>query len=113
MDFFQKGFRLFIHDYFGVYCPWSWQRAKKYRLDNMRLFLGSQGQQHDRLGHITAKDCDDPDKQEEIARYTFISRQKHWVKGLLHYLISPIPGVLILIGIIVGGVVGSRNTRVL
>ncbi|MBI3336079.1 hypothetical protein HYZ98_00755 [Candidatus Peregrinibacteria bacterium] len=96
-NFFREGFRLLIHDYFGVYCPWSWARARRHRLADMRLLLGERGLHHDRLGHITAADCDNPDKQEAIARETYISRTAQWVRGVLHFLIAPIPGSLFMI----------------
>src|SRR3989344_2653238 len=65
-NFFSDGFRLLVHDYFGVYCPWSWERAKRHRLADMRTYLGADGRCHDRLGHITAGDCDNPAKQEAM-----------------------------------------------
>lgn len=102
-DFYSEGFRLLVHDHFGVYCPWSWERAKKYRLADMRVFLSENGRHHERLGHITAADCDNPEKQELIARYTYISRTAHWTKGLFQYVIAPIPGVFVIIGFIVFG----------
>lgn len=104
-DFFNEGFRLLIHDYFGVYCPWSWERAKRHRLVDMRTFLGESGQCHERLGHITAADCDNPEKQEAIARHTYISRTAYWTSGVFHFLIAPIPSSVIIIGIAISGIV--------
>lgn len=104
-DFFREGFRLLIHDYFGAYCPWSWERAKRHRLADMRIFLGESGKCHERLGHITATDCDNPEKQEAIARHTYISRTAHWTRGAFNFFIAPIPGSLIIIGIAISGIV--------
>lgn len=89
-----NGFHLFVHDYFGVHCPWSWERAKKYRLADTRIFLGEEGRFHCLLGHITAKDCDIFGKQEEIARCTYVTRMYHWNKGVLYFLFAPICIVL-------------------
>lgn len=104
-NFFSEGFRLFVHDYFGVYCPWSWERAKRHRLADMRTFLGASGRCHERLGHITVADCDNPEKQEAIARHTYISRTAHWTKGAFHFLVAPIPGSFIIISIVIFGIV--------
>lgn len=104
-NFFCEGFRLLIHDYFGIYCPWSWERAKRYRLAEMRDYLGGEGCCHDRLGHITAADCDNPGKQEEIARHAFITRTAHWSRGVIHFVIAPIPGTLIIVSTLIVGVV--------
>ena len=104
-NFFAEGFRLLVHDYFGLYCPWSWERAKRHRLADMRTFLGEHGQCHERLGHITASDCDNPEKQEVIARYTHISRTAHWMRGAVHFLVAPIPGLFVIIGTAICGIV--------
>ena len=104
-NFFSDGFRLLVHDYFGVYCPWSWERAKRHRLVDMRTYLGADGRCHDRLGHITAGDCDNPEKQEAIARHAYISRTKQWTGGAFNFLIAPIPGSFIIIGTVIAGVV--------
>ena|SRR3989338_8209390 len=97
MSLFRDGFQLLVHDYFGVHCPWSWERAKKHRLADMRMYLGTDGRCHDHLGHITAADCDNPEKQEAIARYAYISRTKHWTSGLLRFPIAPILIIFIVI----------------
>lgn len=89
-----KGFYLFVHDYFGVHCPWSWERAKKYRLADTRFLLGKKGCLHYRLGYITADDCDVFGKQEEIARYAYITRVCYWNKGLLYFIFAPIHVIL-------------------
>jgi len=104
-NFFSEGFLLLVHDYFGIYCPWSWKRAKNHRLADMRMYLGADGRCHDRLGHITAADCDNPAKQEEIARHAYISRTAHWTRGVFHFIIAPIPGSFIIIGTVIVGVV--------
>lgn len=108
-NFFDEGFHLLTHDYFGVYCPWSWERAKRYRLADMRSFLGESGKYHEQLGHITAADCDNPEKQEIIARYAYISRMTHWARGVVHFIIAPIPGSFIIIGAAIVGVVDMRR----
>lgn len=105
-NLFHEGFRLLIRDYFGVYCPWSWERAKRYRLADMRTYLGVNGLCHNHLGHITAADCDNPEKQEEIARHTYISRTRHWIDGTFNFLIAPVPGLFIIIITIIAGIVG-------
>lgn len=104
-NFFSEGFHLLVHDYFGVYCPWSWERAKRHRLADMRIFLGESGRCHERLGHIIAADCDNPEKQEIIARHTYISRTAHWTRGVFHFIIAPIPGSFIIVGTAIAGVV--------
>ena len=86
----RDGFRLLVHDYLETYCPWSWKRARKHRLADMRIYLGVNGRCHDRLGHITTADCDDPEKQEAIARHTYMSRTRFWTNGVLHFLVAPI-----------------------
>jgi len=96
-NFFREGFHLLIHDYFGVYCPWSWKRAKRYRLADMRIKLGERGRHHDRLGHITATDCDNPKMQEAIARYTYISRTKQWLGGTIRFFFAPIIIIIFII----------------
>lgn len=108
-DFYSAGFSLLVHDYFGVYCPWSWERAKRYRLADIRIFLGESGRCHERLGHITAVDCDNPEKQEAIARHAYISRTAHWTTGLSSYIIAPIRGLFVIIGFIILGVVGLKE----
>lgn len=107
--FFSEGFSLFVHDYFGMYCPWSWQRAKRYRLADMRTFLGERGQRHERLGNITAADCDNPEKQDGIARHAYISRTDHWLNGCALFLIAPITGSLVIISIMVQMIVLLRR----
>ena len=89
-NLFKQGLLLFVHDYFGVYCPWSWERAKRYRLADMRIFLGERGHCHEKLGHITAADCDNPEKQETIAQHTYISRATHWARLVPQLLFAPI-----------------------
>lgn len=108
-NFFREGFRLLIHDYFGIYCPWSWARAKKHRLADMRTYLGADGRYHDRLGHITAADCNNSEKQEAIARHTYISRTAHWTHGAFCFLIAPIPGSFVILGIAISGIVVLRQ----
>ncbi len=68
-----------------------------------RLDLGQQGKHHSLLGHITSDDCDDPDMQEWIARYTFESRPFFWTKSTWGYLLSPLPGTLIIVYLLVRG----------
>lgn len=99
-SFFSAGFYLLVHDYLGVYCPWSWARARAHRLADMRVFLGTNGHCHDRLGHITAADCDDPGKQEEIAVNTYISRARFWTGGAINFLIAPVVGLPVIAGIV-------------
>lgn len=84
--FFAEGFRLLLHDYFQLHCPWSWKTARKYRLAHMREFLGVSGKTNENLGHLTSADCDDPLRQEEIARGAFISRGQFWFRGVLQLL---------------------------
>ena len=103
-NFFSEGFRLLVHDYLGVHCPWSWERAKKHRLADMRIILGENGRCHERLGHISAADCDNTEMQEDIARHTYISRTKHWAWGVFHFLIAPFSGSFIIIGILIDGI---------
>ncbi|TSC68444.1 MAG: hypothetical protein G01um101456_653 [Parcubacteria group bacterium Gr01-1014_56] len=102
-NFFSEGFRLLIHDYFGVFCPWSWEVAKRHRLADMRTYLGADGKHHDTLGFITATDCDNAEKQEAIARQAYISRTKHWAHGVFLFLIAPIQGVFMIVS---GGIMG-------
>jgi hypothetical protein len=85
-----KGFLLFVHDHFGVHCPWSWKRAKKYRLADTRILLGKEGRFHSLLGHITAEDCDIFSKQEEIVRHVYVTRIYYWSKSILYFLFAPI-----------------------
>lgn len=99
--YFRSGFRLFLHDHGGVYCPWSWTRARKVRLADMKMRLGATGEHHNVLRHITATDCDDPEKQERIARYTFISRKKFWYIAIRNFLIAPIGGTIVIILMVV------------
>src|SRR3989338_2142172 len=102
-DWYAEGFKLLTHDYFGVYCPWSWETAKQNRLADMRVYLGKDGRSHEVLGHITSVDCDDPAKQEAIARHSFISRRKHWIRGLSTCVFSPVwVPILIVLAIIIG-----------
>ena len=104
-DFFSEGFRLLVHDYFGVYCPWSWERARRYRLADIRIYLGESWRYHGRLGYITGADCDNAEKQEAIARHTYIGRVRFWADGVYSFLISPIPGSLIIVGMVISGIV--------
>ena len=99
----RSGAELFIHDYFGVYCPWSWERARRIRLTDRKIDLGSKGRYHWLLGHITAAHCDDPDMQEWVARLTFVSRPLFWTKGVWGYMLSPLPGTLIIVYLFVRG----------
>ncbi len=96
-EVFRGGFQLLLHDYFGVYCPWSWERARRYRLHDTREYLGDEGRDNETLGHITRADCDDSSKQEMIARCTYLSRARFWAGGAYNFLISPIPGSLIIV----------------
>lgn len=102
-----KGLQLFVHDYMEVYCPWSWEIAQKYRLADMHTYLGDNGRYHDILGHLTAADCHNSDKQEAIARHCYISRTRFWANGLFNFFISPMRALVIIILDIVtiGGVI--------
>ncbi|MDP3792998.1 MAG: hypothetical protein Q8Q89_04720 [bacterium] len=95
--FLRQGFGLFIHDYSRVHCPWSWAISKKHRLADMRKFLGPEGKNHERFGHIKDIDCDAPKTQELIARYCYTTRTKFWLNGLKHFLIAPIPGLFVVV----------------
>jgi hypothetical protein len=92
-----NGFRLLVHDYFRLHCPWSWKVAKEHRLNNMREYLGSDGTCHDQLGHITSADCDNPEKQERIARLAFVSRTRFWASGMFKFFVAP---VMVVVGIL-------------
>lgn len=100
--FFRDGFRLLVHDYFEVHCPWSWETAKKHRIRDMRIYC-EYGRDHKKLGHLTAADCDDQEKQEIIARNTYVSRARFWVNGFFHFLI-PIHGIIVIIATFIVGV---------
>jgi hypothetical protein len=102
-NLFIEGFHLLIYDYFGVYCPWSWEVAKQYRLADMRIYLGAGARHLAPLGRITLADCDNPEKQEEIARAAYISRTSHWARGAGNFLVAPIPGSLAIIALIIMG----------
>lgn len=113
-EFFSKGLRLMRHDYFEVHCLWSWEKAKSHRLADMKLYLGSQGRDHEVLGHITAMDCDKPERQDEIAVCAYESRLVYWLKGLFQYLTSPLVVVffilLIFIALILDIYAAVKNT---
>jgi hypothetical protein len=81
---------LIKHDFFEVYCPWSWRIAREHRLVDLRVFLGANGRQHERFGLLTVADCDNPEKQEAIARHCYINRIRFWSKIPLHFLASPL-----------------------
>ncbi len=93
--FHQRALRLLVHDYFEVHCPWSWEVAKRHRLIDMRILLGVHGRNHELLGHLVASDCDDPAKQEGIARKTYISRLKFWVEGMTN-MFTALPRLILL-----------------
>ena len=100
--FYLRALQLLMHDYFEVHCPWSWERAKQHRLNDMRVFLGEHGSTHELLGHLVAADCDNPLRQELIARKTYVSRLKFWSQGLLN-LVTALPKLVLLVAIIVIG----------
>ena len=104
-NLFHEGFRLLVHDYFEVYCPWSWKVAKNHRLADMRAYLCTYGCCHDQLGYISAADCDDPEKQEAIAYHTYMSRTRYWTQGIFHFFIAPVPGCLIIISTAIAGII--------
>lgn len=95
--FYEEGFRLWKHDFLEVHCPWSWERAKRYRLADMREYLGVSGRNHELLGLITASDCDDPAKAEAIARKAYVGRTRYWGKAFVQTLCSPITFPLVII----------------
>ena len=99
-NLYSQDLRMLMHDYFGVYCPWSWKVARKHRLVDMRQNLGVHGKHHAVLGHITVIDCLNPQRQEKIARHTFISRKIFWSRSFCYFLVSPLSGT-ILIGVLI------------
>lgn len=101
---FRDGFRLLVHDYFEVHCPWSWETAQKYRLEDMRTYIGEYGRNHETLGHLMVADCDDPKKQELIARRAYVARTEFWIAGILHFLF-PIGGFVVVVGTLIAGIV--------
>lgn len=105
----RDGFRLLIHDFFGLYCPWSWRRARRYRLADLRIYLGDSGQHHQTLGHINAQDCDDPQLKEVIARQMYTSRLHFWSRSIFQFLVGPIGAVLSAVfGLLTGLVLLKR-----
>lgn len=101
--FLRQGFGLLVHDYSRVHCPWSWVVSREHRLADMRKFLGPEGKNHQRLGQVKDIDCDDPKKQELIARRCYTTRTKFWLNGLKHFLIAPLPGIIVVITLVVYG----------
>ena len=102
-DFYAEGARLWVHDYFRVHCPWNWETAKFHRLAHMRDYLGVEGACHEKLGHITAADCDDPLQQETIARGAFVSRSRFWLSAVGQFVIAPVSlPLMIVLAVIVG-----------
>lgn len=104
-DYFAEGFRLLRSDHFGLHCPWNWETAKHHRLAHMREYLGENGRTHEVLGHITCADCDDPAKQEAIARHSFISRTAYWMNSVLGFILSPLQLIVLVVLAFVLGVV--------
>lgn len=105
------GFRLLVYDYFGLYCPWSWKVAKEYRLIDMRNYLGNGGMHYNQLGYITSVDCDNPEKQEMIARLAFVSRKRFWALGTFNLLAAPIMIVVAIIAAILIDVVAYLRIK--
>lgn len=97
INFFYQGLRIIINDLFGLHCPWSWEVAKKNRLAELREVLGLNGMHHEKLGHLTAFDCDDLNKQEMIARECFVSRRTFWITKLTAMLFAPIAAIFYFI----------------
>ena len=98
--FNRRALLLLVHDYFEVHCPWSWGRAKHHRLIDMKAMLGTSGRDHELLGHLVATDCDDPTRQEEIARKTYISRPRFWAEGTMN-IFSAVPRYVLLVVVLV------------
>jgi hypothetical protein len=91
---FAQGGRMLVHDYARLHCPWSWKVARQYRLAELRALLADGAQEHILLGRITASDCDDPAKQERLARACYVSRTRFWLKGLVSLAVAPVFGGL-------------------
>lgn len=106
-NFFIQGFKLLVYDYFGLYCPWSWERARRYRLEELCASLGSRAYRHEKLGIITMADYDPrrPERQEEIARLIYVSRMKYWSRGALLFFIAPLKVFFIILLVGIGGIV--------
>jgi hypothetical protein len=101
--YFTRGFALFLYDHFGLHCPWDWGRAKRFRLADLRRDLPEGGAAHMTLGFITPLDCDDPAKQEAIARHAFVSRGSFWTHVVINcFIVAPIFGSFIITGTLIG-----------
>lgn len=97
MELLGQGYRSMVLHYFGTHCPWSWERAKRFRIDHMRNFLEENGElHHAKLGPISLADCSDTRKQDEIARICAVSRLRAWADGLVSLFVAPFRGVLFL-----------------
>lgn len=85
-------FRLLMLDFFGIHCPWSWERAVKFRVVEAHRLL--QYQTHKK--GWKAEDCHDPVKHQQIAKDCFQSRPRFWATQFLVLLSCPLRFVLML-----------------
>ncbi|MBX4205350.1 MAG: hypothetical protein KW788_04180 [Candidatus Doudnabacteria bacterium] len=77
--------------YFQQHCPWSWSRARYFRVLEARRML--EYGRHEK--GWTASDTYDPDLHDAIARTCFVSRGRYWAKEIFEWL-TVIPRLTLL-----------------